>query len=95
MEEAFPEALVDGHDPLIAALDLPDPDDRHVLAAAIRAGAQLIVTENLRDFPRSGWRRSDRGTIGRCLPRRHVRALSHAGDLGAQAHACRIPPFHR
>jgi len=51
MEEAFPEALVDGHEPLINALDLPDPDDRHVLAAAICAGAQLIVTENLRDFP--------------------------------------------
>jgi predicted nucleic acid-binding protein len=51
MEEAFPEALVDGHEPLINALDLPDSDDRHVLAAAICAGAQLIVTENLRDFP--------------------------------------------
>lgn len=52
MEEAFPEALVDGHEPLINALDLPDPNDRHVLAAAICAGSQLIVTENLRDFPK-------------------------------------------
>ncbi len=51
MERAFPEASVQGHEPLIAALTLPDPDDRHVLAAAISSGAQHIITENLRDFP--------------------------------------------
>jgi len=51
MARAFPEALVEGYEGLIQALDLPDETDRHVLAAAIRAGAQHIVTENLRDFP--------------------------------------------
>ena len=51
MSRAIPDVLVTGHEGLIAGLDLPDPDDRHVLAAAIRAGAQVIVTANLSDFP--------------------------------------------
>jgi len=45
------DALVDGHQSLIPALELPDPDDRHVLAAAIQCGADLIVTFNLDDLP--------------------------------------------
>jgi hypothetical protein len=49
---AFPEAIVEGYEHLIPALVLPDENDRHVLAAAIRAGAQHIITENLRDFPK-------------------------------------------
>lgn len=51
MNEAVPDCLVQGYEDLEAGLDLPDPDDRHVLAAAIRTGAQAIVTYNLRDFP--------------------------------------------
>lgn len=51
MREHFADALVTGHIPLIEGLDLPDPDDRHVLAAAIQCGAQHIVTENIADFP--------------------------------------------
>jgi hypothetical protein len=51
MREHFPEALVTGYESLIEALKLPDPDDRHVLAAAICCGAQMIVTENLTHFP--------------------------------------------
>lgn len=43
--------LVTGYEPLISALMLPDPDDRHVLAAAITAQASIIVTFNLSDFP--------------------------------------------
>lgn len=48
---ALPDAMVSGYQKLIVGLELPDPDDRHVLAAAIRAGSQVIVTFNLRDFP--------------------------------------------
>jgi predicted nucleic acid-binding protein len=49
MVEAVPDCLVCGHEPLIDGLKLPDPDDRHVLAAAIKAGAQVIVTAD-KDF---------------------------------------------
>ena len=51
MESALPDACVSGYEPLIPGLTLPDPDDRHVLAAAIRAKAQVIVTFNEADFP--------------------------------------------
>jgi predicted nucleic acid-binding protein len=51
MCDAVRDCLVFAYEDLIEALDLPDPDDRHVLAAAIRCGAQVIVTENIRDFP--------------------------------------------
>ncbi|HEX7639868.1 MAG TPA: PIN domain-containing protein [Burkholderiaceae bacterium] len=51
MDVALPDACVSGYGPLIGGLVLPDPDDRHVLAAAIRAKAQVIVTFNERDFP--------------------------------------------
>ncbi|APZ94621.1 PIN domain-containing protein [Fuerstiella marisgermanici] len=45
------DGLVTGYDKLIPTLSLPDPDDRHVLAAAIRSRADVIVTFNLKDFP--------------------------------------------
>jgi predicted nucleic acid-binding protein len=51
MSGAIRDVLVTGYQPLIDVVDLPDPDDRHVLAAAIRSKAQVIVTFNLRDFP--------------------------------------------
>ncbi len=48
---AFPDALVTNYEPLIETLELPDPKDRHVMAAAIKTNANLIVTNNLKDFP--------------------------------------------
>ena len=51
MREVFPEALVGGFERLKASLSLPDPNDKHVLAAAIQCGAQHIVTDNMQDFP--------------------------------------------
>ena len=53
MNLAIPDGLVIGHETLIAGLTLPDADDRHVLAAAIRCNASVIVTFNEKDFPAS------------------------------------------
>lgn len=51
MNSNIRDCLVTGYEPLIDGLTLPDPNDRHVLAAAIRASADVIVTFNLKDFP--------------------------------------------
>jgi hypothetical protein len=53
MELANPGSLVEGYESHAPILSLPDPDDRHVLAAAIHASASHIVTYNLSDFPDS------------------------------------------
>jgi predicted nucleic acid-binding protein len=47
------DSLVTGHEHRIKSLELPDANDRHVLAAAIECEASLILTWNLRDFPDS------------------------------------------
>jgi hypothetical protein len=50
MLRTFPEATVTGYEPLVEAVQ-NNEKDRHVVAAAIRCNAQVIVTTNLRDFP--------------------------------------------
>ena len=49
---AFPDALVANYSGLINSLELPDPKDRHVLAAAIKTNANVIVTNNIKHFPK-------------------------------------------
>ena len=51
MNEALPGASVTEYEDRVEDLSLPDPSDRHVLAAAIHARADFIVTFNVRDFP--------------------------------------------
>ena len=53
MHEAFPEAVVSFPENLLLALPcIPDPGDRHVVAAAIHSHAHAIVTANLKHFPK-------------------------------------------
>lgn len=51
MNRAVPDCLVNDYEPLVQGLALSDEDDRHVLAAAIKCSASVIVTYNLKDFP--------------------------------------------
>lgn len=51
MNNSFPDALVTGFEDLIESLNLPDADDRHVLAAAISGSCNLLITNNIRHFP--------------------------------------------
>jgi len=52
MNQSVRDCLVTGYEFLIPSLELPDADDRHVLAAAIRSQASIILTSNLKDFPK-------------------------------------------
>ena len=51
MDAHVRDALVTGFEDLIGEIELPDPDDRHVLAAATVARADTIITANMRHFP--------------------------------------------
>jgi predicted nucleic acid-binding protein len=56
LERHFPEAQVKDYEKLIALMT-NDPKDRHVAAAAVQSGAQVIVTSNLKDFPEASLRK--------------------------------------
>ncbi|HUW77626.1 MAG TPA: PIN domain-containing protein [Candidatus Nanopelagicaceae bacterium] len=51
MERSFPDAMVMGWEQIESTIELPDPNDRHVVAAALIGRADVIVTDNTRDFP--------------------------------------------
>lgn len=53
MNVAVADSLVIGYEDLIKSLQLPDPDDRHVLAVAIRSDADVIITFNQSDFDKA------------------------------------------
>ena len=95
MIRAVPDCLVTGYEPLVEAVELPDPDDRHVVAAAIRGRAELIITNNLRDFPDSALSRFD---IKAQSPDRFVHDLLKTAydevvrTITAQAAALSQPP---
>ena len=56
MNDSVRDSLVEGFEDLIPAIQLPDLNDRHVLAAAIKSRADVIVTYNLKDFPSNSLR---------------------------------------
>jgi len=61
---AFPDAQVQNYEPLIPTFNLPDEKDNHIMAAAVKANADVIVTNNLKDFP------------SECLERYGIKAIS-------------------
>lgn len=96
MNRAVPDCLVTGYEELVAGLTLPDPDDRHVFAAAIRVGAQAIVTFNVSDFP--DHRLAPLGIEAThpddfVLEVLHLAPEAACGAVRAQADALRAPPM--
>jgi hypothetical protein len=93
---AVADCLVSGYEDLERSIDLPDADDRHVVAAAVRCGAQTIVTYNLRDFP-------DRALAPFGIEAKHpddfvldaigISAGTVVSAVTAQAEALRNPPI--
>ena len=93
LRAAWPEAEVAVDADLVERLSLPDPDDRHVLAAAIAGGAEVLLTLNRADFPtrtlarhgiapaRAG-RVPDRAARRGARPRRGRRGGAGAGRAG-------------
>ncbi len=80
---AFPKATVPVHGGVAARLWLPDPNDVHVLAAAITGGAEVIVTFNAEDFPRQtlaeeGLTRQDPDQFLLALWQQHPQAIAAA-----------------
>ena len=96
MCDAVPDSVTTGYKDLIEGLNLPDPNDRHVLAAAIRSGSQVIVTENIDDFPRAVLETYNIETQTPDVFVLHLIELSPtsvSGVIQAQATALKDPPM--
>ena len=98
MDRAFPGSNVTNYESIISSLSLPDPDDRHVLAAAIKSKAKVIVTANLKDFPSSALtpyairaEHPDEFVSG-CIDRERKKAIK---ALENQVKALKKPPLSR
>lgn len=94
MNETFPGACVGDFANIESGLQLPDPDDRHVVAAALRARADAILTANLRDFPADALHRLDLEVISPddfLLSQLDMRSTVVLDVLSAQAAATRNP----
>jgi predicted nucleic acid-binding protein len=83
MAKAVPDCLVWGFETLEPSLELPDPNDRHVLAAAIHCKADVIVTFNLKDFPPENLSKFDIEVQHPDEFIHHQFGLNHAGVLTA------------
>ena len=96
MTAAVPNCIVTGYEDLESSVVLPDPNDRHVLAAALRAGAQQLVTANLKDFPGSVLAPFDIEAISAdrfVLNQIGIRAGVIAQVVVEAAGDCRAPPL--
>lgn len=94
MNASFPGALVAGFAQIEVGLELPDPDDRHVMAAALLARADAIVTANLRDFPEGILNKFDLEVISPdnfLLSQLDMRGAAVLDVLKSQANATRNP----
>ena len=90
MRREFSDAEVVGWEPLEGTFGLPDPDDEHVVAAAVIGGAGVIVTENTKDFPQSKMPRSIQVLTAREFTRNTValnprRALAALAEISARS----------
>ena len=92
MNLALADANVTDHERLIDSFELPDPNDRHVLAAAVRIGAQAIVTFNLDHFPASALEptRESRSHVLAPLDRLAEQLHTALGDAGELSLSCRV-----
>ncbi len=88
MNQSVMDCLVDGYEPIIDSLKLPDANDRHILAAAIHVGADAIITFNLKDFPKATMDQFNKEVLHPDDFLHHQFGLNQAAVVMA-AHKCR------